>query len=128
MVILDKLLPKLKAQGSRILIFSQMTRMLDILEDYCLWRGHNVRANKPIDSFVFFTDLPYFFFSTADWMVAPLTRIAIVKLKSTMHQIARNLYLCFQLELAAWVLTWPPLTWLSCLILIGILKWICKPW
>ena len=24
--------------GSRVLIFSQMTRMLDILEDYCLWR------------------------------------------------------------------------------------------
>jgi len=42
MVILDKLLPKLRVQGSRVLIFSQMTRMLDILEDYCLWRGHNV--------------------------------------------------------------------------------------
>ncbi|KAK6173102.1 hypothetical protein SNE40_016626 [Patella caerulea] len=38
MVILDKLLPKLKAQDSRVLIFSQMTRMLDILEDYCFWR------------------------------------------------------------------------------------------
>jgi len=31
MVLLDKLLPKLQAQGSRVLIFSQMTRMLDIL-------------------------------------------------------------------------------------------------
>lgn len=31
---LNKLLPKLKAQGSRVLIFSQMTRLLDILEDY----------------------------------------------------------------------------------------------
>ncbi|CAB3379300.1 Hypothetical predicted protein [Cloeon dipterum] len=41
MVILDKLLPKLQAQGSRVLIFSQMTRMLDILEDYCLWRQYN---------------------------------------------------------------------------------------
>lgn len=38
MVILDKLLPKLQAQESRVLIFSQMTRMLDILEDYALWR------------------------------------------------------------------------------------------
>ncbi|KAF8782283.1 SWI/SNF-related matrix-associated like protein [Argiope bruennichi] len=37
--ILDKLLPKLRDQGSRVLIFSQMTRMLDILEDYVLWRG-----------------------------------------------------------------------------------------
>lgn len=25
--------------GSRVLIFSQMTRVLDILEDYCMWRG-----------------------------------------------------------------------------------------
>lgn len=38
MVILDKLLPKLQEQGSRVLIFSQMTRMLDILEDFCHWR------------------------------------------------------------------------------------------
>lgn len=41
MVVLDKLLPKLKEQGSRVLIFSQMTRMLDILEDYCFWRNFN---------------------------------------------------------------------------------------
>ncbi|KAL0267637.1 UNVERIFIED_CONTAM: hypothetical protein PYX00_009848 [Menopon gallinae] len=40
MVILDKLLPKLQEQGSRVLIFSQMTRMLDILEDYCFWKGY----------------------------------------------------------------------------------------
>jgi SWI/SNF-related matrix-associated actin-dependent regulator of chromatin subfamily A member 5 len=39
MIILDKLLIKLKEQGSRVLIFSQMTRMLDILEDYCIWRS-----------------------------------------------------------------------------------------
>lgn len=38
MVVLDKLLPKLQENGSRVLIFSQMTRMLDILEDYCLWK------------------------------------------------------------------------------------------
>eukprot|EP01138_Halocafeteria_seosinensis_P010924 gb/GECG01011157.1/.p1 GENE.gb/GECG01011157.1/~~gb/GECG01011157.1/.p1 ORF type:complete len:1190 (+),score=197.09 gb/GECG01011157.1/:1-3570(+) len=36
MLLLNKLLPKLKQQGSRILIFSQMTRMLDILEDFLL--------------------------------------------------------------------------------------------
>lgn len=34
MMLLHKLLPKLKKNGSRILIFCQMTRMLDILEDY----------------------------------------------------------------------------------------------
>ena len=38
MVLIDKLLPKLQERGSRVLIFSQMTRLLDILEDYCLYR------------------------------------------------------------------------------------------
>ena len=52
MVVLDKLLNKLQAQGeiiifcsilslgSRVLIFSQFSRMLDLLEDYCWWRGY----------------------------------------------------------------------------------------
>uniref|UniRef100_G3SMK0 SNF2 related chromatin remodeling ATPase 1 n=1 Tax=Loxodonta africana TaxID=9785 RepID=G3SMK0_LOXAF len=40
MLVLDKLLARLKEQGSRVLIFSQMTRLLDILEDYCMWRGY----------------------------------------------------------------------------------------
>ena len=38
--LLDKLLPKLKANGSKVLIFSQMTRVLDVLEDYNRARGH----------------------------------------------------------------------------------------
>ena len=38
-MLLDKLLPKLQSRNSRVLIFSQMTRLLDILEDYCLYRG-----------------------------------------------------------------------------------------
>lgn len=40
MIILDKILNKMKEQGSRVLIFSQMSRVLDILEDYCVFRGH----------------------------------------------------------------------------------------
>ncbi|PFH59570.1 hypothetical protein XA68_12138 [Ophiocordyceps unilateralis] len=40
MVVLDKLLARLKAQGSRVLIFSQMSRLLDILEDYCVFRQY----------------------------------------------------------------------------------------
>lgn len=40
MIVLDKLLPKLKAQGSRVLIFSQMTRVLDILEDYMMYKDY----------------------------------------------------------------------------------------
>ncbi|KAF2223927.1 chromatin remodelling complex ATPase chain ISW1 [Elsinoe ampelina] len=39
MTILDKLLVKMQAQGSRVLIFSQMSRVLDILEDYSVMRG-----------------------------------------------------------------------------------------
>ncbi|XP_065886497.1 SWI/SNF-related matrix-associated actin-dependent regulator of chromatin subfamily A member 5-like [Dysidea avara] len=41
MCVLDKLLGKLKEEGSRVLVFSQMTRMLDILEDYCLWKDYD---------------------------------------------------------------------------------------
>ncbi|KAJ2363609.1 chromatin remodeling complex Adenosinetriphosphatase, partial [Coemansia sp. RSA 2610] len=40
MAVLDKLLSKLRAQGSRVLIFSQMSRVLDILEDYCMMREY----------------------------------------------------------------------------------------
>ena len=39
--LLDKLLPRLKAGGHRALIFSQMTRVLDVLEDYCRSRKHS---------------------------------------------------------------------------------------
>ena len=40
MVMLDKILTRMKKQGSRVLIFSQMSRVLDILEDYCVFRDH----------------------------------------------------------------------------------------
>ena len=40
MVLLDRLLKRLKENGHRCLIFSQMTRLLDILEDYMRWRGY----------------------------------------------------------------------------------------
>ncbi|SJX62144.1 probable CHD1-transcriptional regulator [Sporisorium reilianum f. sp. reilianum] len=40
MVLLDKLLARLKADGHRVLIFSQMVRMLDILSDYMSLRGY----------------------------------------------------------------------------------------
>jgi SNF2 family DNA or RNA helicase len=41
MIILDKLLASMKEKGSRVLIFSQMSRVLDILEDYCLFRQYS---------------------------------------------------------------------------------------
>lgn len=39
MILLDKLLTRLKKEGHRVLIFSQMVRMLDILSDYLALRG-----------------------------------------------------------------------------------------
>jgi chromodomain-helicase-DNA-binding protein 1 len=39
-VLLDKLLTRLKAEGHRVLIFSQMVRLLDILSDYMSARGY----------------------------------------------------------------------------------------
>uniref|UniRef100_A0A3B4B7Q4 DNA helicase n=1 Tax=Periophthalmus magnuspinnatus TaxID=409849 RepID=A0A3B4B7Q4_9GOBI len=43
LVLLDKLLPRLKAGGHKVLIFSQMVRCLDILEDYLI--NKRVRGN-----------------------------------------------------------------------------------
>ncbi|KTW30075.1 uncharacterized protein T551_02019 [Pneumocystis jirovecii RU7] len=39
MILLDKLLTRLKRDGHRVLIFSQMVRMLDIIGDYLVLRG-----------------------------------------------------------------------------------------
>ena len=40
MAVLDRMLSELKRRGHRVIIFTQMTRILDILEDYLLMRGH----------------------------------------------------------------------------------------
>uniref|UniRef100_A0A669E7K6 Chromodomain helicase DNA binding protein 9 n=1 Tax=Oreochromis niloticus TaxID=8128 RepID=A0A669E7K6_ORENI len=40
LVLIDKLLPKMKAGGHKVLIFSQMVRCLDILEDYLIQRRY----------------------------------------------------------------------------------------
>ena len=42
MVLIDKLLPKLKREGHKVLIFSQMVMMLNILEEYCESAKYNV--------------------------------------------------------------------------------------
>ncbi|KAI8607849.1 P-loop containing nucleoside triphosphate hydrolase protein, partial [Chytriomyces sp. MP71] len=39
LIFLDKFLPKLFADGHRVLIFSQFTKMLDIMEDFMRFRG-----------------------------------------------------------------------------------------
>ncbi len=42
MVLLDKLLPKLRHGNHKVLIFSQMKRVLDMLEDYCAHCNYQV--------------------------------------------------------------------------------------
>ncbi|KAL3278288.1 hypothetical protein HHI36_013622 [Cryptolaemus montrouzieri] len=37
--LLDRILPKLKATGHRVLLFCQMTQLMSIMEDYLNWRG-----------------------------------------------------------------------------------------
>ena len=37
--VLDRMLTKLHAEGHKVLIFSQMTKLLDILQDYCVLKG-----------------------------------------------------------------------------------------
>lgn len=40
MAVLDKLLAQLKREGHRVLLYSQMTRMIDILEEFMSYRRH----------------------------------------------------------------------------------------
>ena len=41
LVLLDKFLPRLHREGHRVLIFSQMTRMLTLIEDYLVYRHYS---------------------------------------------------------------------------------------
>ncbi|XP_057834125.2 uncharacterized protein LOC131044739 isoform X2 [Cryptomeria japonica] len=38
---LDRILPKLKATNHRVLLFSTMTRLLDVMEEYLAWKGYH---------------------------------------------------------------------------------------
>ena len=85
MVLLDKLLPKLKANGHRVLIFSQMVKMLDILEDYLIRKQYpferidgRIRGNlrqAAIDrwdfTIIFFTKVSFFWDQSKDMVSRP---------------------------------------------------------
>lgn len=50
--ILDRILTKLKETGHKVLLFSTMTKLLDILEDYLVWKGFKFRridGTTPLD-------------------------------------------------------------------------------
>eukprot|EP00794_Sanderia_malayensis_P013930 gene13930-15382_t len=40
MRVLDRMLAELKKRGHKVLVFSQMTSMLDIIQDFCYWRSY----------------------------------------------------------------------------------------
>ena len=54
MVLLDKLLARLKTDGHRVLVFSQMVRILDILSDYMNIRGYQHQRLDGLLSHLFF--------------------------------------------------------------------------
>jgi len=90
MVILDKLLANMKEKGSRVLIFSQMSRVLDILEDYCLFRKYST-------SFSLFTPSQL----TArvgqnivELTVAPRTRTELLLLTNTINLGVKSSFSC----------------------------------
>lgn len=41
LLVMDAMLPELKKRGHKILLFSQFVSMLEILQDYCTYRGYN---------------------------------------------------------------------------------------
>lgn len=51
--ILDELLPKLKEEGHRVLIFSQFTMVLDILEEYLTLKGNTYLRCASYSIFIF---------------------------------------------------------------------------
>eukprot|EP00656_Telonema_subtile_P004043 TRINITY_DN11839_c0_g1_i3.p1 TRINITY_DN11839_c0_g1~~TRINITY_DN11839_c0_g1_i3.p1 ORF type:complete len:1114 (+),score=301.85 TRINITY_DN11839_c0_g1_i3:290-3631(+) len=68
--LMDRLLPKMQKAGHRILMFSQMTQMIDIMEDYFRYRGFkHMRLDGNTDTHTrerllktFNTDFSYFIF------------------------------------------------------------------
>jgi hypothetical protein len=44
--VLHRLLGKLKAAGHRVVLFTQFTLMLDILQDYCERAGHTCAEGR----------------------------------------------------------------------------------
>jgi SNF2 family DNA or RNA helicase len=75
--LLDQMLPKLKAGGHRILMFTQMTAVMTILEDYFAYRGYSslrLDGSTPAEErekrmYQFNApDSPYFIFVSAAWV------------------------------------------------------------
>lgn len=105
MVILDKLLKSMKEKGSRVLIFSQMSRMLDIMEDYCLFRQYSTSACSPSSLGGQSYSRLILQKSTAALTGAQLTRTVSSPSTSTISRAARSSSSCLPLVPVAWVST-----------------------
>lgn len=74
MILLDKLLPKLKEGGHKVLIFSQMTKVLDLIQSFLEWKHFHFerldgstsieRRSESIDRFSTYEDSFVFLLST----------------------------------------------------------------
>jgi hypothetical protein len=128
-VVLDKLLPKLKQRGSRVLIFSQMTRLLDILEDYMLFRGweycrldgYHHRHRR----WIFFSII---YFPICDWIGKRRATIARRELRISIGRTAASLSFCCRPAPAASASIWRRPTPSSSMIRTGIRRSICRQW
>lgn len=93
MVLLDKLLPKLRQEGHKVLIFSQMVKMLDLLSEYCEFRSfkferldgriRGAERQKAIDRFETEEDSFIFMLSTRAGGVG----INLVRMKRTTNAV-----------------------------------------
>ena len=92
MIILDKLLQSMKAKGSRVLIFSQMSRVLDILEDYCLFRAFSMSLSAADQSQKFLHG--FLFKDTAALTVARRTTTGSLQSTSITNLTVKNSSSC----------------------------------
>lgn len=128
MKVLDKLLRTMKEKGSRVLIFSQMSRVLDLLEvrwlspafqstltDYLFFIRHRITASCAS-------------MATAELTAQPVMKIVLPQLTNTISQTLRNSSSCSLHELVDSVSTSLLLILSYCTTAIGIRRPICKQW
>jgi chromodomain-helicase-DNA-binding protein 1 len=124
MVLLDKLLARLRNDGHRVLIFSQMVRMLDILSDYLSFRNYlHQRLDGMVSSDARKKSIAHF--------NAPGSPDFVFLLSTRAGGLGINLetadtVIIFDVSTTmAWEMQ--PLMFCFCRV-IGIHKMICKPW
>ena len=111
MGVLLKLMPKPQEQGSRVLIFSQMIRMREVLK----------APGKSTHTTVLRTELSK---STA----GRRTRTGRIRSTSTMRPAPQRFISCYPRTPAVWASTWPRPTSCCSTTATGTRRWISRPW